>query len=314
MNQGPSDHPDSHRDPPPAEPDDHIHAEHRRADHSQADHGHEWQSRARFGRNQHDVFSTRLIVGLFIIFLGGALLADNLGWFDARHLLRSLWPLALVAVGVAMVRHPEQKRSRNWGWVLITVGIWIFLDKIGWIHVSVGQLILPGILLFVGGTLVFRSLSGPPSGDSAKPTPSKTTTTGTHGFTSSSNGPSATSTSFGSASTSDQAEFVRAFAILSAHELRPVSRPFRGADLNAVMGGIKLDLTSARMEGDTAVIEVFAFWGGVEIFAPPDWTVTSEVTTLLAGFIDKRRPTSVVPTKHLVIKGTVVMAGVEIKN
>jgi predicted membrane protein len=102
--------------------------------------------------------------------------------------------------------------------------------------------------------------------------------------------------------------------MLSGCELRPVSRPFRGADLSAIMGGIKLDLTSARMEGDTAIVEVFAFWGGVEIFVPPDWTVTSEVTTLLAGFIDKRRPTSVVPTKNLIVKGMVVMSGVEIKN
>jgi len=35
---------------------------------------------------------------------------------------------------------------------------------------------------------------------------------------------------------------------------------------------------------------------------------------LLAGFIDKRRPTTVVPTKTLVIKGMIVMSGVEIKN
>src|SRR5690606_8580721 len=185
------------------------------------------------------------------------------------------------------------------------------LDKIGWIHVSLGQLILPGILLFVGGTLVFRSLSGPPSGDATKATASTTTTPDRNGLPSSTR---PTSTRLRSSTTRDQPGLVRAFAILSAHGLRPVSRPFRGADLNAVMGGIKLDLTSARMEGDTAVIEVFAFWGGVEIFAPPDWTVTSEVTTLLAGFIDKRRPTSVVPTKHLVIKGMVVMAGVEINN
>jgi predicted membrane protein len=260
------------------------------------------------------VFSTRLIVGLLIILLGGALLADNLGWFDARHVLRSLWPLALVAVGIAMVRHPQHKRSRSWGWVLITVGIWIFLDKIGWIHVSLGQLILPGILLFVGGVLVFRSVSGPPSGG-ASPSSTPSSTSSSNGNTTSSTaGPSTTSSSFGGATSTDQAEFVRSFAMLSGHELRPVSRPFRGADLNAIMGGIKLDLTSARMEGDTAVIEVFALWGGVEIYVPPDWTVTSEVTTLLAGFIDKRRPTSVVPTKHLVIKGMVVMAGVEIKN
>lgn len=273
------------------------------------DHGHDWPLRPRFAHNQHDVLSTRLIVGLFIILLGAALLADNLGWFDARHILRSLWPLALVAVGVAMVRHPQHRRSRGWGWVLITVGLWIFLDKIGWVHVSLGQLILPGILLFVGGMLVFRSLSGPPPGGDAS-----STTTSSNDTLSGSNGPTTTSTSFGSSTSTDQAEFVRSFAILSGHELRPVSRPFRGADLNAVMGGIKLDLSSARMEGETAIIEVFAFWGGVEIYVPPDWTVNSEVSTLLAGFIDKRRPTSVVPTKHLIVKGMVVMAGVEIKN
>jgi hypothetical protein len=272
-------------------------------------HGGEWPLHPRAGHGQHEIFSTRLIVGLFIILLGGALLADNLGWMDARHVLRSLWPLALTAVGVAMVRNPQHKRSRNWGWVLITLGIWIFLDKIGWIHVSLGQLILPGILLFVGGVLVFRSLSGPPSGGNAG---SPASNNG-YAASGSSDGPT-TTTSFGSATSTDQAEFVRSFAMLSGHELRPVSRPFRGADLNAIMGGIKLDLTSARMEGDTAVIEVFAFWGGVEIYVPPDWTVTSEVTTLLAGFIDKRRPTTVVPTKHLVIRGMVVMAGVEIKN
>jgi hypothetical protein len=274
--------------------------------------------RMEYQHGRHDVFSTRLIVGLLIILLGGTLLADNLGWFEARHVLRSLWPLALVAVGVAMIRHPQHRRSRAWGWVLVTVGFWIFADKIGWIHVSLGQLILPGILLFVGGVLVFRSVSGPPNG-SAGDVPRAPGTPDTNGADTSSGANNSTgrsyfNTSFGSSQTGDTAEFVRSFAMLSGHELRPVSRPFRGADLSAIMGGIKLDLTSARMEGDSAVIEVFAFWGGVEIYVPPDWTVTSEVTTLLAGFIDKRRPTTVVPTKHLVIKGMIVMAGVEIKN
>ncbi|MBM0103892.1 hypothetical protein JM946_04020 [Steroidobacter sp. S1-65] len=279
------------------------------------DHSSDWPLHPRSTQGRRDLFSTRLIVGVLIILLGGVLLADNLGWWEARHVLRSLWPLVLVAVGVAMVRHPQHKRSRSWGWVLITVGLWIFLDKLGWIHFDLSEVLLPGILLFVGGVLVFRSLSGPPTGSGEDPTPPPPTNghSGPGGPTGPT-GPAPGATNFASSTASDHAEFVRSFALLSAHELRPVSRPFRGADLNAVMGGIKLDLTSARMEGDTAVVEVFAFWGGVEIFAPPDWTVTSEVTTLLAGFIDKRRPTTVVPTKHLVVRGMIVMAGVEIKN
>lgn len=228
-----------------------------------------------------DLFSSRLVVGVIIILLGSLLLADNLGFVNARHVLRGLWPLVLVVIGVIMVRAPEQRRSRSWGWVLITVGAWIFLSRLGWVHLSLWELLVPGLLLFVGGTLVWRAVADPAKEQ---------------------------------AGSEEHAEFVRSFAFLSGCEVRPVSRPFRGADLNAVMGGVKLDLTDARMEGESAVVDVFAFCGGVEIYVPPDWTVTSKTTTLLGGFIDKRRPTSVVPTRTLFIRGMIVMSGVEVKN
>jgi Cell wall-active antibiotics response 4TMS YvqF len=112
----------------------------------------------------------------------------------------------------------------------------------------------------------------------------------------------------------EHAEFIRAFAVLSSNELRPVSRPFRGADLSSVLAGVKLDLTSARMEGDTARIEVFAFCGGIEIYVPPDWTVTSKVATLMGGYTDKRRPTTILPTKTLIIDGFAIMSGIEVRN
>jgi predicted membrane protein len=249
----------------------------------QRDAGRERPLETRPGHAHHPLLSARLIVGVVIVFIGAVLLADNLGWFEARYVLRSLWPLALVAVGVTMVRSPDHRRSRSWGWVLITIGVWLFLDRIGWLHVSLWHLLLPGLLLFVGGTLVWRALAGPPK---ARPV----------------------------ASPDDHVEFVRSFALMSGCELRPVSRPFRGADLTAVMGGIKLDLADARMEADSATVEVFAFWGGIEIYVPPDWTVTSKVTTLLGGFVDKRRPTSVVPTKTLLVTGMIVMGGIEVKN
>jgi predicted membrane protein len=230
-----------------------------------------------------EMLSARLVVGVIIVVCGAALLLDNLGIFNARYVLRTVWPLALVAVGIVMVRSPDHKRSRNWGWVLITVGAWIFLDKIGWIGLSLWELLVPGLLLFVGGTLVWRAIAGPPKEEKT-------------------------------ATPDDHAEYVRSFALMSSCELRPVSRPFRGADLSAVMGGIKLDLIDTRMEGESVVVDVFAFWGGIEIYVPPDWTVSSKVTTLMGGFIDKRRPTSVIPTKTLVVRGTIVMSGIEVKN
>jgi hypothetical protein len=228
------------------------------------------------------LFPTRLLVGIWIIVLGLIFLAGNLGWIDSRQAFHIFWPLIFVFVGAGMVSETSGKRANRWGWVFIAVGVWLFADKIGWVNVSLWQLAFPVALLGVGGLLVWRAFSRP--------------TTDIPEIT------------------DEHAEFIRTFAVMSGTELRPVSRPFRGADLSAVMAGVKLDLTDARVEGDTVAIEVFAFWGGLEIYVPSDWTVISRVTTLMAGFVDKRRPTSTVPTKTLVITGFVVMSGVEIKN
>ncbi|HEU4653859.1 MAG TPA: DUF5668 domain-containing protein [Steroidobacteraceae bacterium] len=227
--------------------------------------------------------SPRLIIGLIIIAIGASMLADNLGWFSARFVLRSLWPLALVAIGVAMVRE-STARNRPWGWVFIVVGAWNLLDNFGWLHISVWHVLFPAILLFVGGTLVWRARHAELK--STDPIPAG----------------------------EEHAEYARTVAFMSFSDIRPVSRPFRGADLSAIMGGVRLDLRDARMEGDVATLDLFAFWGGIEILLPPDWTVSSRVTTFIGGFFDSRRPTSVVPTKTLIVRGTNIMSGIEVKN
>ena len=49
---------------------------------------------------------------------------------------------------------------------------------------------------------------------------------------------------------------------------------FRRADLTAIMGGVEVDLRGAST-GQEAVIDVFAWWGGIEITVPPDWAVSN---------------------------------------
>jgi hypothetical protein len=236
-------------------------------------------------RRRDPLFLTRLLVGLWVIALGGIFLAGNLGWIDTRQAFRLFWPLLMILVGTSLVVQPANDRTHRLGWVFIGIGTWIFAGKIGWINVSFWQVAFPLALLGLGGLLVWRAFHGQRKQDEAP-----------------------------AEMIDEHAEYVRCFAVMSGTELRPVSRPFRGADLSAVMAGIKLDLTGARMEGDSATIEIFGFWGGMEIYVPPDWTVVSRVATLMGGFVDKRRPTSTVPTKTLIITGFVVMSGIEVKN
>ena len=88
---------------------------------------------------------------------------------------------------------------------------------------------------------------------------------------------------------------------------------FRGGDLNAFMGGVELDLRQAAIAEPPAVIDVFAMWGGIEIRVPERWSVDPRVTAILGGFEDKTRSPDD-STERLVVRGLVLMGGIEIKN
>lgn len=225
----------------------------------------------------------RLVLGLLVVALGAIFLAGNLGWVDSEVLLRLFWPAAFVIVGLVVLLLPGCGPSRWWGLVWIVAGAWIWADRAGWIEVDFWEVFFPAVLLLAGGRLVWRSVAG----RRASPVPT---------------------------SGDDPEAYLRSFAVMAGNELRSVSRSFHGADLGAFMGAVVLDLTSSKMEGEEAVIESYALWGGIEIRVPPDWQVTGKVFPLMAAFEDKTRPPAGEPAKRLVVRGVVVMGGIEVKN
>jgi predicted membrane protein len=87
---------------------------------------------------------------------------------------------------------------------------------------------------------------------------------------------------------------------------------FRGGEITAVMGGCALDLRNSSIQ-DEAVVTVFAFWGGVTLKVPPDWTVVLNGTPIMGGFEEK----TIAPpdnSKRLIIRGYAIMGGVEVRN
>ncbi len=226
-----------------------------------------------------------LVIGALIATFGLTLLATNLGWTDMRSAMRQFWPFALVVLGLVNLFH-ERPGARFWGLVMIIAGLWIYAAQRGWIHVQFWAVFGPTILILLGCMVAWRAIAGP-----SRP-----------------------------AATADNAAasgYISSFSVMSGSEHKP-TQPFEGANLGAVMGGVKLDLTGAEMQGDTTTIEVFAIWGGIEIFAPRDWDVTSKVVTFMGASVDKRRPVAApapgAPRKTLVVQGFVLMGGIEIKD
>jgi hypothetical protein len=215
------------------------------------------------------------VIGVLIICAGAILLGGNLGLIDSHYVFRNFGPIVIFIVGAALLARRRHDQVLM-GLILMFVGAWGFATQQQWIKIHFWAVLGPLMLVLAGGSVVWRAFNRPaPEGA-------------------------------GDA-------YIRTFAIFSGADLRPTV-PFEGADLTAVMGGAKLDLSNAPMARDTAVIDVFALMGGAEILVPRDWDVTVRVVSLMGGISDKRRPMTVPATKHLIIQGMAVMGGVEIKD
>ena len=109
------------------------------------------------------------------------------------------------------------------------------------------------------------------------------------------------------------------FAFLGGGERIVRSPDFRGGEVTAIMGGFTIDLRGAGIVGDEAVLEIFALWGGVELKVPEEWIVSMRGMPILGAFSETQSGTSTplapgVPRKTLVITGTAIMGGVEVKH
>jgi hypothetical protein len=77
---------------------------------------------------------------------------------------------------------------------------------------------------------------------------------------------------------------------------------------------VVLDLSGTHMEGDTATVDVLSVMGGIEIFVPRDWNVTTKVMSFMGACVDKRRPPTMPATKTLIVRGATFLGGIEIKD
>jgi hypothetical protein len=221
-------------------------------------------------------FSGRLIFGAVLLTLGTLWTADNLGVLDADQILR-WWPVFLMAFGITRLLGILGPRSVVSGTIFTAIGFWMLLRELDIVHVSLFRL-WPMFLILLGASLVFRSMRPSGTGD-----------------------------------TTDRASYPRPFAFMGGVVRNIESEDLAGIEATAVMGGVELDLRGARSRAREIVVESFAWWGGIELYVPEDWQVVNEVTPIMGGVEDRTRWNGEGNTK-LIVRGMVVMAGIEIRN
>ena len=217
----------------------------------------------------------RVIMGGLLIFFGLMFLLDNMGVLEAGDIF-DYWPMILVAVGLMKVLQPREEGQRTFGIVLIAIGAFLQLQILAY-----APWVWPVLLLAAGGFLVWRSLGR--KGEETTP----------------------------------RARGATDLAVMGGVNRVVDSRDYRGGEATAVMGAVELDLRGSTIVTSPAILDVFALWGGIEITVPPEWKVDVRGIPILGGFENKARSSvqeAGAPEQVLVIRGTALMGGVEIKN
>jgi predicted membrane protein len=256
--------------------------------------------------------SPKFVIGVFLVLMGIVLALDQLGLVQAHHLLR-FWPAALIILGLVMLQRGERQGALR-ALVLIVVGGWLLLNTLGLVSLDLWGFIWPLLLVFFGARIMMHNQG---SGSNASPDQPGAAnpiagTASTGAGTTSAGQPGGYAPA---APNSGEPVHTSMFSLLSGSKRRWGKSVFRGAEATAFMGGCELDLRDALMSsGELAVIDVFVIMGGVNIFVPPNWTVSLEVVPLMGGVHDKTRSVPSNPAQRLLVRGTVVMGGVEISN
>jgi predicted membrane protein len=220
----------------------------------------------------------RLIFGLVVIWLGVLFLLQELTNFDADVILR-WWPVALIAYGLMRLTGTWSRQQVTAGAIFTLLGLWMLLRSLGIMPVGIGDL-WPVVLIAIGALMVSGGMRR-----SRAPT-----------------------------SSGDSTNTVSAFAFWSGVDRRVVTTDFQGGDLTAFMGGHDIDLRAAKMNGQSATIDLLVVMGGVDLRVPDDWAVSVEAMPIMGAVEDRSRPPAGEVKGRLILKGFVMMGGVEVKN
>jgi predicted membrane protein len=212
------------------------------------------------------------------------------------------WEFILIALGLFIgLRH----KFRGAAWLIMIAIGGVYLAQDYYHDFSIHRFIWPGILIFIGLMIILR--------------PNR------HRYGQGWRGDwradwerrsrASSSTFSGSSQESYSSDdYIDTTSIFGGVHKKIVSKNFKGGDITTMLGGTEIDLTQADFTG-TVRLDVTQIMGGTKIIVPPHWEVRSEVTAVFAGFEDKRQqPAMTNPDKVLIIDGTSIFGGIELKN
>lgn len=234
----------------------------------------------------------RFWTGLILILIGGALLAQKMGFYFPHWFFS--WQMLLIIIGIITgIKH----RFQNASWLIfIAVGVFFLADEVidDW---NMKPYFWPVMIIGLGLLFILRPKKNFRLNRREK----------WDGL-----GYVRTDPPEQAASSEDMIDSVSVFGGVKKVI---TSKNFKGGEIICFMGGAEYNLSQADISGPVS-IEIIQAFGGTKLVVPPHWEIRTESVAIFAGIEDKRpvQPGIFDPNKILILKGTTIFGGIEIKS
>ena len=186
------------------------------------------------------------------------------------------WTLFIIVPSVVSIAKNYKDAS---AYIWLIIGIALLLAAQGIIDMSIiGKLILPAVLVAIGVGIIFKDTVS-----------------------------SKVNSKIDELNKSNKEEF---YATFSGQKLNFAGDDFNGVSLNAIFGGIDLDLKNANIVEDK-IINATSVFGGINILVPENINIQVKSTSIFGGVNNKTKNKEEQPTIY--VKAFCLFGGVDIK-
>ena len=219
-----------------------------------------------------------IIWGIVLVTVGVLLGGNAAGLFDVNVFFDGWWTLFIIVP--CLIGLITEKGERVGNLIGLIVGVMLLLACQDVIDFDLlWKLLVPGIIVVVGLTLIFKSAFNKQISAKIKEL---------------------------NENVGKEDEIA---AVFSGQKIDMKGEKFKGKKVSAVFGGLELDLRKAVIEEDV-VINASAVFGGIDILAPDDVIVKVKSNSLFGGVKSKHNGDK----GHVVyVNGTAMFGGIEIK-
>ncbi len=231
------------------------------------------------------------LAGFILVLVGATFLSRQMGvvlphWFFS-------WPMFMIAIGLYI---GAKSQFRKPGWLIVSLIGGVFLADEFLDNISITEYFWPVFIIAAGLYMIF--------GRDKKWSRNSPNDTNNHTTNSSVNG-----------SETNNEDFFDTVAVFGGIRKNIISKDFKGGEIVCIFSGAEINLTQAEFNG-TIVLDITNIFGGTKLIIPANWKIRSEIVAILGGIDDKRMQQATISNDDnvLVIKGTTILGGIEIKS